>query len=50
MEKYARMALERSEDVGIISTMLELIFNRGIFKTFTIQDSHHLSHHFLMYV
>lgn len=39
----------RSVDVGIISSVLELIFNRGIFKPFTIQDGYHLSHHFLMF-
>lgn len=32
MEQDTNMALERSEDVEIINTMLELIFNRGIFK------------------
>lgn len=41
---------ERSVDVGIISSVLELIFNRGIFKPFTVQDEYHLSHHFLMFV
>lgn len=44
------VALERSEVVKMISTMLELIINRGIFKTSMIEDLYHLSHHFLMYV
>lgn len=49
MENQIRITLERSGDVGIISTMLRLIFHRGIFKTFTIHDLYYL-HHVLMYM
>lgn len=44
------MAPERSEVAGIISTMLELIFNTGIFKTFTTRVVSSLSSFFYVRV
>lgn len=44
--RYTRTALERSEDVEIISATPELIFNIGIFKPFTTRFVSSLSSFF----